>query len=328
MSESKVFMFPDGGTNGRSGNSFDPNLLLALMSNGNGFGSNGNWMWIIFLFFLYPLLRNGFGFGGFGNGGAGGNLGSLGNLINNDSGRELLMQAIQNNGNAIQNLATMFNTSTGNILQAINGVNSAVNQVGCKVDYTSAQVINALQQGNMTIMQQLANCCCDIRESITKGNYENQIATMQQTQQLGTQINGVQVGMERGFSESNYALRDQTCQLGQAIQAQTREVLARLDVMEKNAMQDKINSLQEDKSTLQTQLNLEHQNVITGQQIGAAVAPINAALAGIQKEVDAIKCSQPSTTTIPYSPVVGIPSCVAAQYGLGGVYGTGNGFWF
>lgn len=327
MSESKVFMFPDGQQGSNHGNSLDPNLLFAMMNNNGGFGGNGNWMWIIFLFFLYPLLRN-FGFGGYGNDGSNGGLGSLGNLINNDNGRELLMQAINRNGDAIQSLATMFNTSTTNVLQAINGVNTAINNVGCKVDYTSAQVINALQQGNMNIAQQLASCCCDIRESITKSNYENQIATMQQTQQLGTQINGVQVGMERGFSETNYALRDQTCQLGQAIQGQTQAVLARIDAMEKNAMQDKINSLQEAKSTLQTQLNLEHQNAITGQQIGAAVAPINAALAGIQKEVDAIKCAQPSTTTIPYSPVVGIPSCVAAQYGLGLGYGVGNGFWF
>lgn len=327
MSESKVFMFPDGQQGCNHGNSLDPNLLFAMMNNNGGFGGNGNWMWIIFLFFLYPLLRN-FGFGSYGNDGSNGGLGSLGNLINNDNGRELLMQAINRNGDAIQSLATMFNTSTTNVLQAINGVNTAINNVGCKVDYTSAQVINALQQGNMNIAQQLASCCCDIQESITKSNYENQIATMQQTQQLGTQINGVQVGMERGFSETNYALRDQTCQLGQAIQGQTQAVLARIDAMEKNAMQDKINSLQEAKSTLQTQLNLEHQNAITGQQIGAAVAPINTALAGIQKEVDAIKCAQPSTTTIPYSPVVGIPSCVAAQYGLGLSYGVGNGFWF
>ena len=320
-------MFPDGQQGSNHGNNLDPNLLFAMMNNNGGFGGNGNWMWIIFLFFLYPLLRN-FGFGGYGNDGFNGGLCSLGNLINNDNGRELLMQAINRNGDAIQSLATMFNTSTTNVLQAINGVNTAINNVGCKVDYTSAQVINALQQGNMNIAQQLASCCCDIRESITKSNYENQIATMQQTQQLGTQINGVQVGMERGFSETNYALRDQTCQLGQAIQGQTQAVLARIDAMEKNAMQDKINSLQEAKSTLQTQLNLEHQNAITGQQIGAAVAPINAALAGIQKEVDAIKCAQPSTTTIPYSPVVGIPSCVAAQYGLGLGYGVGNGFWF
>ena len=39
---------------------------------------------------------------------------------------------------------------------------------------------------------------------------------------------------------------------------------------------------------------------------------------------DGVKCKLPDTATIPYSPVVGIPSCVAAQYGLG--LGLGFGF--
>jgi len=60
-SESKVFMFPEG----NSQSSIDPALLMALNNNG-GFGGNGSWLWIIFLFFLYPLMRNG---GLFGNNG-------------------------------------------------------------------------------------------------------------------------------------------------------------------------------------------------------------------------------------------------------------------
>ena len=50
MSTNEVFMIPDN----RGGqNSFDPNLLLASMMNGNnGLGGNGNWIWVIFLFFL------------------------------------------------------------------------------------------------------------------------------------------------------------------------------------------------------------------------------------------------------------------------------------
>lgn len=66
---SEVIMVPD--CNQRNGSNFDPNLLLATMMNGgNGFGGNGNWMWVIFLFFLFPLMRNGglFGNGLFGNG--------------------------------------------------------------------------------------------------------------------------------------------------------------------------------------------------------------------------------------------------------------------
>ena len=69
------------------------------MNRGNyGFGGEGGWfMWVIFLFFLMGWGGN--GWNGFGNRGAGDAY--LGNLINNDTGRELLMSAIQGNGNAI-----------------------------------------------------------------------------------------------------------------------------------------------------------------------------------------------------------------------------------
>lgn len=62
MDDSKVFMFPDGGTRQTSN---DVNSLLPLLMCNGGFGG-GNWIWIIFLFFLYPLMRNG---GLFGNNG-------------------------------------------------------------------------------------------------------------------------------------------------------------------------------------------------------------------------------------------------------------------
>lgn len=62
MDDSKVFMFPDGGTRQTSS---DANSLLPLLMCNGGFGG-GNWVWIIFLFFLYPLMRNGGLFGNMG----------------------------------------------------------------------------------------------------------------------------------------------------------------------------------------------------------------------------------------------------------------------
>ena len=74
-------MFPEMGSN----NGIDPNLLLALNNNG-GFGGN-NWIWILFLWMIW-------GWGGNGNWGGNGSNGFLSNQIANDSGRELLMNAI------------------------------------------------------------------------------------------------------------------------------------------------------------------------------------------------------------------------------------------
>ena len=249
-------------------------------------------------------------FGGNGNGCSG--LGPLANLVNNNDGRDLLMQAINNNGNAIQSLASMFNTSTNMIQTAINQVNTAVTQVGCKIDSSTGALINAGTQNTMTLSSQLATCCCNLKTAISDGNHQNQILTMQQTDTIKESVNGVGSAVIRVFSDVGYALRDQTCNLEKAVDAVGDRVIAKLDASEKSAMQDKINALQ-------TQLTTEHQSGVIAQQIAAAVNPIAQA-------VNEIKCAQPQTVTVPYQPFQAIPNCVAYQYGM---YNNGNlnGFW-
>ena len=95
MAEEKTYVFGEGaGNNGilsllgpmLSQRGVDPNVLLAMQGrNNDGFGEGGWFIWVIFLFFLM-----GWGGNGFGNNGAGG----LGNQLNNDYGREMLLQAI------------------------------------------------------------------------------------------------------------------------------------------------------------------------------------------------------------------------------------------
>ena len=99
--------------------------------------------------------------------------------------------------------------------------------------------------------------------------------------------------------------------------------MARLDNMEKSALQAKIDALQETKSTLQTQLAMEHQTQQLQGYQAQVVIPLQQALAAMQNELNAIKAAQPATTTIPYSPVVGVPASVAMQYG----YSNGASFW-
>ena len=307
MDDSKIFMFPDGGTKQTS----DVNSLLPLLMMNCGGMNGGGWMWIIFLFFLYPLMRNG---GLFGNACGNGNgcLGPLANMVNNNDGRDLLMQAINGNGAAIQNLANMFNTSTDMIQAAINQVNNGITQVGCKIDSSTGALLNAGTQNTMTLAQQLANCCCNLKTMISDTSHQSQLETLRQTDTIKESVNGVGNVVTRGFSDVGYALRDQTCNLEKSIDVVGDRVIAKLDANEKAAMQDKINALQ-------TQLTTEHQSGVIAQQIAAAVNPIAAA-------VQEIKCAQPQTVTVPYQPFQAVPNCVAYQYGM---YNNGNlnGFW-
>lgn len=312
MSETKTYVF---GNDGQCGggmmsllspllqrNGLDPNLLLAMNKNGNGWGDGSGFMWVIFLFFLM-------GWGGNGWGGFGGNgRGAIANEINNDYGRSLLMDAIGGNRNALSNLATQLNCTEGQIQSAISALTSQVQSVGNQVGMSGMQTINALQQGNMQIAQQLANCCC-----------ENRLATCQQTNTLQAAINNVATGQERGFANVAYETQRQTCDLQNAIKGSTQTIVNGQQQAVMREMQNKIDALREENSTFKS-------SAMTSQIVGQALAPVNAVLAGLQKEVGEIKCSQPNTVTVPYQPFVTVPNCVAAQYGLY-ANANANGFW-
>ena len=314
MSESKTYIFGEnqnGGSNGMLGllapllqkQGVDPNVLLAMKGN-NGFGGEGGWfMWVIFLFFLMGWGGN--GWGGFGGNGRGG----IANEINNDYGRSLLMDAIGGNRNALSNLATQLNCTEGQIQNAISALTSQVQNVGNQVGMSGMQTINALQQGNMQIAQQIANCCC-----------ENRLAICQQTGTLQNAINNVAVGQERGFSNVAYETQRQTCDLHNAIKDATAELKAGQTAAEFRDMQDKIDHLREENGNYKS-------SAMMSQIVGQSLAPVNAALAGLQSEVNAIKCAQPNTVTVPYQPFQAVPNCVAAQYGLYGCNAAANGFW-
>lgn len=309
MSETKTYVFGSEGASGSGGmismlapllqkNGLDPNLLLAMNRNNGAFGGEGGWfIWVIFLFFLM-----GWGGNGWGNG----NRPGLANEINNDYGRSLLMEAIGGNRNAISNLATQLSCSEGQIQSAIAALSTQMQNVGNQVGMSGMQVINALQQGNMQIAQQIAQCCCD-----------NKMAICQQTNTLQTAINNVATGQERGFSSIAYETQRQTCDLNSAIKNSTQLILDGQRAAEMREMQNKIDLLREENSAYKS-------SAMTSQIVSSAVAPLNAAMAVLQGEVAGIKCKLPETVTTPYQPFVAVPNCVAAQMGM---YNNTPGFW-
>lgn len=147
MDDSKIFMFPDGGTRQTSS---DVNSLLPLLMCNGGLNDGGSWVWIIFLFFLYPLMRNGGLFGNMGQN-CGGCLGPLANMVNNNDGRDLIMQAINGNSAATQRLATMFGTKVDMIQTAIAQVNNGNLIIAESKQTIQSEVEATLQHANYVI---------------------------------------------------------------------------------------------------------------------------------------------------------------------------------
>ena len=300
MSDSKVFMIPDA-VSGYTNTALDPNLLITQIMNNGGFGNNGNWIWIIFLFLLFG--RN--GFGNYGDNVLG--TGYLSNQINNTSGRDLLMQAINGNGNAIQNLSNMLNTNIESIKCAINSVQSSICQVGNQIGMSAADVKNAITTGNMQIAQQLAQCCCDNKILVQGMGYEGQIRDMQNTSAITGRIDQLANGITQQFSTSTYQTAQQTCNLQNSLKDQTQTILNKLDSIEDDRKNRQI-------ADLTAQLTAANSRA----ERAAELAPITKALSDIQ-------CKQPNTVTVPYQPFAAVPNCVMWNSGLYGNYPYNNG---
>lgn len=295
MSE-KTYVFGEGSNSGvlsllgplMQQKGIDPNVLLA-MKNNSGFGGEGGWfIWILFLVLL----------GGWGNGFGGRNGGFLANELNNDFGRNWLLQAIDGNGDAIQQLATTLHCDVNRIQNAINGVQSSIQTVSSQVGLSSSQIINAIQSGNNAIASQLASCCCDVK-----------------------------TGIERGFASVNENTFRQTCDIEKAIAGSTSAITARIDAMEKTNLLDKIDKLREEKSTLANQLSQEHQSLALMQNTASELAPITASINALHSEIDSIKCKLPTTVTANYNPYTVVPNCAYTLYNCGYNGWTGNSLW-
>lgn len=311
MAESKVFMFPENNNSGilsmlaplLQQRGIDPNVLLS-MSN-NGFGGN-NFIWTIFLFFLMGWGGDGFG--------RNNRNGQLENLINNDSGRELLMQAIQGNQNTISQLSTSLGCDINSVKSAINSVMTQIQNVGNQVGMSGQQIINAIQAGNCTIAGKIADCCC-----------ENRLATCQQTNTLQNSINNVAAGQERGFSNITYETQKQTCDIQNSIRNATDQIIAGQRNAEMREMQNKIDSLRELNSQKDIILNNAQQTATFGQMI----QPIANAVGALQNDVNGIKCKLPETVTLPFSCATAVPTNLLYSNGVyGGFYGNcNNSLW-
>ena len=229
------------------GNRLDPNLLLAL---NNSYRNQDMWggagMWWIWILLLFGWGRNGFGgWGGYGNGeccnNGCNNCAALPWALNNDTGRELLMQAIQGNGDAVRQLASTLNCDVKSIETNLCNIQSLIQNVGNQVGLTSQQVINSIQQVGCTIGNQINQCCCTLQSAIERQGYENRIATIQQTDEI------------KSDASSKFNI------LSSKIDAQTQLLGDKFNELEKRELQNKIATLQQEKSTLENSALLQTQ---------------------------------------------------------------------
>lgn len=258
----------------------DTGYLMGLLGGGNGnggfFGNNGGFQDIIALIVIAAIFGNGnFGFGGNNNQGA-------------NEGREMIMQTLNRNGVDIASLAQAVNTSSDQILAGINSVSQAICGLGNQMGQNTNSILTAIMQGNNALTSQICNCCCDMKQLVATQGYESQLAMCNQTNTLVNTAN-----------QNTLSLRDSAT-------ANTQAIIAKLDAMQNQALQDKIASLTAEKATLTAEISQRNQNATILNAVGQQIAPLAAGLQALQNDVDGIKCKLPNTVPVQYPNIVGV----------------------
>jgi hypothetical protein len=288
-----------------SGNTPQFTIPIGGMGNG-GFGFGNGMNGIVDLFGL-AIIASIFGWnnGGFG-GGWGGNAGGAGfisNQLNNDSGRELIMNAINANGeasrSAIQNLATMLGQDYATVNSAVQNVQSSLATLAAQQGMSTLQVINSIQAGNCDLASKFAQCCCENKLLVTQQGYESQIATLNQTNQLGSQADRNTNSLLNAINAQTVAMNEQFCA------ARERDMQAKID-----AQADTITQLRGQID------NAQQTAQITG-YVNSLIAPLAAKVTEIaDKQLPTVPVQWPQIQAVNTTPYMG---------GFNGFYGNGFG---
>lgn len=130
---------------------------------GNGFGNDIGGLIALAIVASIFGWNNGNGFGGFGGGN--GQLGFLANQLNNDNGRDLIMQAVTSQGEAsrtaIQTLSSMLGQDFNLVNAGVQNVQNSLQTLALQQAVSVPQIINSIQSGNSALAAQLAQCCCE-----------------------------------------------------------------------------------------------------------------------------------------------------------------------
>ena len=279
-----------------------------MLANNNGglFGNSGLGGGILG-FLLGLFFGNGWGgFGGFGNGfgGNAGGAGFLSNQLNNDSGRELLMNAINSNGEAsraaVASLSTMLGQDFNLVNSGVSAIRDGIAALTAQTGMSALQIVNAIQSGDCALQSKLQECCCENRLLTTEQGYQAQIRTLEQTNALGSQADRNTRSITDAIAAQSVMINDKFCDI------------------EKRELQGTITRQAETITQLRGQID-------NANQTAAITGYINSLVSPIAKEVDDIKCKMPNTVPVTWPNLAAVNT---TPYVSGGYYQGGfNGFY-
>lgn len=268
---------------------------------GGGYGMNGiaDLFGLAIIASMFGWNGNGAGLGNWGGGN--GQLGFLANQLNNDSGRELIMNAVTSQGeanrSAVQSLANAIGQDFNLVNSGVQNVQNALQSLALQQAVSVPQIINSIQSGNQQLASQFCQCCCQTQQQIMAQGYENQIRTIEQTGTLSNQADRNTAALQSTLAAMQTNITKEFCDVRE------REMQAKIDT----------------QADIITQLRNAADNANQTNQI---IGYVNSVVAPLQKSVTEIENRMPNTVPVQWPQLTAVNT---TPYVNGGFYG--NGFW-
>ena len=230
----------------------DPATMLAAINGGMGGGWNNPFAYMMMLGMFRFMYGDGW------NGGQNGNvqraeiqsqIDSLRNQMSDNHNSDLLMGAIQENNQDLKTLAANLNCDFNALQSSVCGIQAAIQDVGGKVGFSAERVINAANLGNLNIIQQLKDCCCQTQQNIIRMGYEQQLGQKDIVNTLQQNFAYTNTGVERAASSLSNLIQSVVCDLKTSGKENTQRIV---DVLNNHWEQDLRIQLEDSKRREQT----------------------------------------------------------------------------
>lgn len=187
---------------------------------------------------------------------------SLRNQMADNQNSNLLMGAIQGNGNDLKMLASNLNCDFNALQNSICGIQAGIQQLGGQVGFSAERVINAISQGNLQMTIALKDCCCQTQQNIIKMGYDNQLGQKDIVNQMQQGFNYTNTGIERAASNLGFQMQQDKCDVIRAGENNTQRII---DTLTGHWSQEQANEIQDLKfKNSQLQQNIYLANLMNG----------------------------------------------------------------
>lgn len=220
----------------------DPMAMAAMMNGGMGGQWNNPFVYLVWMMFANRFFgENGLNGQNAQNVEMQNQLQAIRSQMQDNQNTNALMDAIKGNGCNIQQLAGQLNCDFNTLNGAICDVRQGTSTLSGQVGYSAERVINAINLGDMNLIQQLKDCCCQTQQNIIKMGYESQLGQKDIVNQMQQGFSYTNTGIERAASNLGFQISQMVCDLKTNGNSNTQRIIDTLNCHWNQDLQQKYN---------------------------------------------------------------------------------------